>query len=128
MPDLTPKPPRPFSLRLSAEERQALARRAGGMPLGAYVRRFLFPANDNGPAITPRSRGRSPVRDHHVLAAVLARLGHSELSASLRELARAANLGALPMTPETEATIQQACRDVAEMKALVMKALGIRER
>jgi hypothetical protein len=46
----------------------------------------------------------------------------------LQELARLARLGALPMTPEVEAALLQACADIASIKTLLMKALGLRER
>lgn len=36
------KPPPPFSLRLSADERAELFRRAGNKPLGAYIRSRLL--------------------------------------------------------------------------------------
>lgn len=119
---------RPFSLRLSEGERERLALRAGRVPLGAYVRGVLFPANDNGALQHRQARGVAPVRDHAALAQVLAKLGASDTASSLRTIARAAELGALPMTPETEEAIRQACRDVAEIKALLMTALGTRER
>jgi hypothetical protein len=32
----------PFSLRLSFEERAALRKAAGGVPLGAYIKAILF--------------------------------------------------------------------------------------
>jgi len=63
--------PRPFSLRLSAKQRRDLEVRAGGMPLGEYIRSQLF-ASD---APRPPSRGPRPVKDHKALAEVLARLG-----------------------------------------------------
>lgn len=119
---------RPFSLRLSEAERERLSLRAGRVPLGAYVRGVLFPANDNGAPPPRQARGVAPVRDHAALAQVLAKFGASDTASSLRSLARAAELGALPMTPETEEAIRQACRDVAEIKALLMTALGTRER
>ena len=112
--------PRPFSLRLSAKQRRDLEVRAGGMPLGEYIRSQLF-ASD---APRPPSRGPRPVKDHKALAEVLARLGASRLSSNLNQLAKAANSGALPVTPETEEAVRQACRDIAAMKALLMQALG----
>jgi len=100
-----------------------LEARANGQPIGSYVRDYLFAANDN----RPRPR-RVPSKDQAALAAVLASLGQSGLAASLREIANAARIGALPVSPELETELHQACRDVAAMKSLLMKALGIQER
>lgn len=112
-----------LSVPLSLAQREELERRAGAEALSAYARGCLFPANDNAPA----KRERVPMKDRTALAAVLARLGASEIAPNLREIARLARLGALPLTPETEAAIQQACLDVAEIKALLMRALSIKE-
>jgi hypothetical protein len=115
-----------LSVPLSPEQRAELELRAGRQPLSAYARGQLFPANDNEPTPTPRKSG--PVKDHAALARLLAQIGRSDMAASLRSLSEMARTGALPVTPETEAALQAACADIAAMKALLMKALGIRER
>lgn len=112
----------PLTLDLKAE----LERRAGRQPVSAYARGVLFPANDNAPR-KPRTPRHSR-KDRQALAAILAQLGAAEVSASLQELARLGRLGALPMTPEVEAALLQACADIDAIKALLMKALGLRER
>ena len=88
--------PRPFSLRLTAEERAQLEAEAGPSPLGAYIRAKLL----NGTA-APRRAHRRPVKDDQALAQVLSRLGDSRLSSNLNQLARSANTGSLPVTAET---------------------------
>jgi hypothetical protein len=55
---------------------------------------------------------------------VLGALGRSRLSSNLNQLAKAVNTGSLPVTPETEADLRQACRDVAEIRADLLRALG----
>ena len=115
---------KPFSLRLTLEERARLERQAAGLSLGAYIRERLLGSGET----SRRTRGKFPVRDHAALAQVLALLGRSELAASLATLARAASTGSLPVPPETEATLQKACQDVAAVKSMLMKALGIAER
>jgi hypothetical protein len=114
------KPP-PFSLRLSADERSELMRRAGTMPLGAYIRSRLL-----GSTETPRRTRRQPVKDDQALAKLLGELGKSKLANNLNQLARAANIGALPVTPETEQAIAEACRDVRRMRDTLISALGLR--
>lgn len=114
------KPPAPFSLRLTFEERARLERDAAGMSLGAYIRGRLF-----GEAVAPRkTRGKVPVKDHAALGRVLGALGGSRLSQNLNQLARAVNTGSLPVTPETERDLREACATVAQLRAELMRALG----
>lgn len=115
----TKKYPPPFSLRLTLEERARLEAEAGDLPLGAYIRERLL-----GDAVAPRKRrGNSPVKDKEALGRVMGALGASRLSANLNQLARAVNTGSLPVTPETEAELQQACQEVAKMRADLLRAL-----
>jgi len=116
-----PKAPPPFSLRLTFEERARLEREAAGMSLGAYIREKLF-RDDARPA--RRKRGKFPVKDQTALAKALALLGASRLSQNLNQLARAVNIGALPVTPETEADLREACQAVEDMRAELLRALG----
>lgn len=114
------KAPPPFSIRFTFEERAKLESAAGGMPLGAYIRQKLF---DGDPA-PRRTRGRAPVRDHAELARVLGALGASRLSSNLNQIAKAANLGALPVTPELEDDLRDACQSIRSMRSDLMRALG----
>ena len=116
--------PRPFSLRLTAQQRLELETRAGSVPLGAFIRAQL--SSTDAPR-QPAQRHARPLKDHRALAEVLAKLGASRLSSNLNQLAKAANSGALPVTPETEGALRQACADIAAMKALLMQALGFQE-
>lgn len=116
--------PPPFSLRFTFEERAALDRAADGMPLGAYIRSRLF----NGEVTPRRTRNKHPVKDHQALGQVLGELGRSRLANNLNQLARAANSGSLPVTPETEAAIREACASVGTIRASLMTALGLSVR
>jgi|GEM_PF-1023014 len=112
--------PAPFSLRLSREERNQLERAAAGMPLGQFIRQKLFEGD-----LTPRrTRGQRPVKDHSALGRVLGALGSSRLSSNLNQLAKAAHLGALPVTPELEADLLEACDSIRAMRRDLMIALG----
>jgi hypothetical protein len=124
--DNTKRPP-PFSLRLTSEERQQLERRAAGTSLGAYIRACLFGENAANPASTRRTRIKFPVKDHKALAHVLGQLGASRLSSNLNQLAKAVNSGSLPVNPETEHDLQEACRDIRAIKHMLMRALGFQE-
>ena len=115
------KTPPPFSLRLSAAERAELIRRAGSKPLGAYIRAQLL-----GDVTTPRRSRRQPGMDQQSLAKLLAALGQSRLSSNLNQLAKSANSGSLPVSPETEQALVQACEDVRRMRHALLSALGFR--
>jgi hypothetical protein len=116
-----PPKPTPFSLRLSTEEREALDAAAGGMPLGAYIRSRLL-----GEDVAPRrTRGRFPVKDHEALGRLLGELGRSRIANNLNQLARAVNSGSLPVSPETEADIQETCAAIREMRRELLTALGL---
>jgi hypothetical protein len=121
----TKRPP-PLSLRLTPDERHQLEDQAVGMSLGGYIRACLF--DRNSPGIKNQTRIKIPVKDHKALAEVLAKLGASRLASNLNQLAKAANSGSLPVTPETESALQAACRDIRTIKRLLMTALGIQER
>ncbi len=112
--------PPPFSLRLSNEEKALLRREAGTMPLGAYIRSKLL-----GSAASRRRSYRSPAKDDKVLAQLLGELGKAKLANNLNQLAKAANSGSLPVTPDTEKAILDACREVQWMRDRLVAALGL---
>ncbi|TCL90317.1 hypothetical protein C8J38_10833 [Rhizobium sp. PP-WC-2G-219] len=112
----------PFSLRLSADERTRLMNEAAGAPLGAYIKTKLL-----GSVVPARTRRTGlTVQDRAALAQVLALLGRSRLSSNLNQLAHLANIGALPMTPETEAELSAALSDVRAIRTFLMTALGLK--
>lgn len=115
-----PKYPPPFSLRLTHEERARLLADAGRKPLGAYIRERLL-----GKDAAPRKReGNAPIKDHEALGRVLGALGRSRLASNLNQLAKAVNTGSLAVTPETEADLMEACRQVSALRADLLLALG----
>lgn len=111
-----PKREAPFSLRLSFAEKAALRDLAGDMPLGAYIKAVLNDAIANKKKIAPKT-------DPNALGRVLGQLGKSKLSQNVNQLAKAVNVGALPVTLETETELRQACADIAAMRAELMRAL-----
>lgn len=111
----------PFSLRLSEGERERLLQEAGGAALGAYIKAKLLGA----PPLRMRRTG-ADVQDQKALAQVLALLGRSRLSSNLNQLAHAANIGALPVTPETEAELRQTLAEVRAIRHLMLVALGLK--
>lgn len=112
--------PAPFSLRLTFEERASLEQAAGDMPLGAYIRGQIF----EGKQTRQRRRYKRPVKDHQALGQLLGALGESRLANNLNQLAKSANTGSLPVTPETEKALREACAEIHQMRSLLMRALG----
>ncbi len=113
---------KPFSLRLSAAERERLLSEAAGAPLGPYIRAKLL-----GGGVPVRTRRSAlAVEDRQSLAQALALLGRSRLSSNLNQLAHLANIGALPVTPELESELADALADIREIRRLLIAALGLK--
>lgn len=118
--DQRSKYPPPFSLRFTFDERAKLDVLRGSMPLGRYIREQLL-GDDAAPR---KKRGRYPVKDQEALGRVLGALGSSRLSQNLNQLARASNSGSLPVSPDVEEELRQACADVKAMREELLRALG----
>ncbi|MBL1419896.1 MAG: hypothetical protein COC24_005240 [Alphaproteobacteria bacterium] len=116
---------KPFSIRLTPEERAKLEQQAGNRSLGEYIRECLL---GKQPAKSRAVRSQFPTKDKQALATVLALLGKSAFSTSLSKLAHAVQIGALSVSEETEALIHNACIEISEIKTHIMKALGIQEK
>lgn len=112
---------KPFSLRLTEAERADLCSRAGTMPLGAYIKSELF----SGRTRAKRSTVATAI-DQKSLAKVLALLGQSRISSNINQIAKAANIGTLPLTPDVEADIKEACAHVSEVRNALIDALGLK--
>jgi hypothetical protein len=110
----------PFSLRLTTQERKRLDEMAGNQPLGSYIRNRLF-----GERVEKRRTVKKPAPDSAMLALLLSELGQSRLASNINQLAKAANMGTLDITPEIEREIEQACSEIQAMRALLITALGI---
>ncbi|MBT3011752.1 MAG: MobC family plasmid mobilization relaxosome protein [Candidatus Thiodiazotropha sp. (ex Lucina pensylvanica)] len=112
----------PFSLRLTFKERTILEQAAGNMPLGAYIRSKLL--NESEAPRRVRKRTRKPLKDEQALALLLGELGKARIANNLNQLAKAANTGSLPVTPDTEKALQRACDAIQDMRDLLLQALG----
>ncbi|MEM9762818.1 MAG: hypothetical protein AAF968_09940 [Pseudomonadota bacterium] len=107
---------------MTKDERAELERMAKGRSLSAVVRARLF-----GDKAAKRSRpSTSPIADHRALAKVLSLLGRSGLAGELAMLKWADETAALLMDPETAGAVRRACDDIAEMRADLVRALGLR--
>ena len=112
---------KPFSIRLTASEKQLLVAKAGAIPLGLFIRNRLL-----GDTAAPRARRGAPASDRDLLARILAMLDRFRLAKSLGDLAAAAASGSLTLDPETKSLIRRACDDVHAMRLMLMQALGLK--
>ena len=116
--------PPPFSLRLSEDERARLTGEASGAPLGAYIKAKVL-----GESVPLRMRRSGlALEDRKALSQLLAVLGRSRIANNLNQLAHLANTGSLPVTPEVEAELVEALRDIHEVRRLLLVALGFKEQ
>lgn len=111
---------RPFSIRLTGDERRRLVDEAKGTPLGAYIKSKVL----GGPPLRSRRSGLA-VEDRQALAKALALLGSSRLASNLNQLARLAHIGALPVTDEVGTELHEAAVDVRTMRNCLLRALGL---
>ena len=110
------------TLRMSVEERQALRDSALDRTLSETIRSILFnPDNPPGNGMRFSAHARQKL-----LAQILAELGRTDIAGSLRGLSKAADIGALPLTPAVLSEIEAAIRDVKTIRTELLKALGLR--
>lgn len=109
----------PFSIRLTQEEREQLEAEAKGKPLSVYMRERLL-----GDGTAPRKLRRKPSADQAGLAKVLGMLGQSRLANNLNQIAKAAHIGVLVVSPALIEEIEEACRDIRIMRDALLSALG----
>ncbi|MEM9878670.1 MAG: hypothetical protein AAF862_05250 [Pseudomonadota bacterium] len=112
---------KPFSIRLTAEERTYLERKAGKKPLSQYAREHLL-----GSAGAKRKTSQRPSADKEILAQLLGTLGQSQLGPSMDRIAGLAEKGALPLSPELSQEVCQACFEIAAMRVALIKALDLK--
>ncbi len=123
LPDLKIRParkrdrPSPVSIRLDKSEKALLKARAKGKPLGTYIKSCLW---------GERSEHKKPATREEI-AKALGKLGQSGLLSDLTQLANAAHIGALPVTPELQKELFSACDEVKALRNDLLSALGIRK-
>jgi hypothetical protein len=122
--DNSAKRPAPFSLRLTAAERNRLTEDAAGLPLGSYIKAKLF--DQESASIRRRPSGMA-VEDRQALAQALALLGQTRYASNLNQLAHLANMGALPLTPEVIEELENTLRLIGEVRGLILQAVGCRK-
>ncbi|MCI4666036.1 MAG: hypothetical protein MRY74_15075 [Neomegalonema sp.] len=122
----TAKHPAPFSIRLTEDERAYLRREAGTLSISAHIRAKLF---QSAPLPErPTRKRRTPSANQAELAKLLGGLGGSRLSSNMNQIAKAAHIGALPVTPELEQELAEACADIKRMRSALILALGVADQ
>jgi hypothetical protein len=112
--------PAPLSIRFTDTEKAILRQKAGSSPLGTFIKQRALGTDAGGARVR-----KYPVRDGEALGHILGLLGQSRVANNLNQLAKAAHLGALPVSEETEADLRAACVEVATIRRLLLKALGV---
>ena len=113
---------KPFCIRLSDIERSTLENAANGIHLSKYIKSVLF--DRELPQV--KRRNTTPVKDHQKLAKLLAELGKSRIASNLNQLAKAANSGSLPVTPDVLKALNDAAQAILSMRFMLMQALGLK--
>lgn len=114
----------PLTLRLTSDERARLENLAGDTTLSAYVRACVF-ARDT---TLRKARPSDIIADKKAAAEALALLGQSRIASNLNQLAYHANIGALVVGAAEKEDIAQANAHLAAIRALLMEALGKKQR
>lgn len=121
--------PPPFSIRFTQKERARLKRDAGALSIAAYMRLKLFAGDEPPPTRRkPTRKQYVPSAELTVLGEMLGGLGQSRLASNVNQLAKAANKGALPVTPEVEQELFEACAAIQDMRETLISALGVKAR
>ena len=124
------KRPPPFSIRFTDEERARLDHERGVLSLAAYIRLKLFtdPANQSAERKRVARKQSSPSAELMALSHMLGGLGQSRIASNINQIAKAANMGALPVTPELEAELLEACAAIQDMRGRLIEGLGVKAR
>jgi hypothetical protein len=120
---LSTQPTSVVSVRLTDDEKTALKHMAGQKGLSTYLRDKALDGVVGSARRVPKPK---PGPNTRLLSELLACLGRKGLSDNLRRIAEAAERGALQFDPDAARNIQSACDDIAVMRWLLLKGLGLR--
>ena len=119
------KRPPPYSIRFTFEERATLERDAGKLSWSVYIRSKLFGEAASQRKASTRKR-RKPSVDEAILGKLLGYLGKSRLASNMNQIAKAAHIGALPVSEELEEELFAACANIQAMRDDLIAALGLK--
>lgn len=113
-----------LTIRLTPEEYAELQTKAGDKPLAAFVRTAAL----EQAARRRKTKTRNQIQDRVALAQILALLGNSDLVRDFHCAARDVANGAVPTDETIEQTIARIEANLTQIRALLMRALGVPER
>ena len=111
----------PLSFRVTPTEKAHLKSLAGNLRLSTYIRGRLLEV-----AEVPRKKVHTPKHDQKLLGAILGALGQTRIASNLNQIAKAANMGALPVTEDVEADLHEACDYIRQIRSDLINALNIK--
>jgi hypothetical protein len=88
--------------------------------LGVYIRETLLAEE-----AAPRKPRRKPSADQAMLAKALGALGQSRLANNLNQIAKAAHIGVLVVSPALIEDLENACRDIRPHAGRTALGLGL---
>ena len=115
--------PPPYSMRFTWDERDRLSNMAGNRSWAALIRERVF-----GDDVSKRRKTRHTTINQQAIARLGAILGKTRIPNNLNQLSKAANSGCLVMDEDTKRLLNEACIHVADMRQLLIAALGIKDQ
>ncbi|MEM7507585.1 MAG: hypothetical protein AAF415_12655 [Pseudomonadota bacterium] len=113
-----------LTIRLTPEEYAEIKAKAGAKPLATFARELLLAKADR----RRNAQVRAVMHDQAAYARILAMLGASAAVQAFRDAVRGTSNGTLPTSKDIEASLDAVVADIAEIKRLLMQALGVAER
>ncbi len=110
-----------YSIRFTETERQFLDEHSGSKSWAEFIRARVF-----GDAASSQRPARRPSVDDQTASELLKELGKSRLSSNVNQLAKAANMGTLDISPETDRQLQEASAAILAMRDALFIALGLK--
>ena len=113
----------PLSIRVTKYQHELLVKMAGKLPVSTFIKQRLFCANDNLAAPLPAG---STLRKKQLLAQILGKLAKLGIFTVINGMLNLIESGHVKLKPETETALQQACHDIADIRRMLITALGIK--
>ena len=110
---------------MTKDERALLVRLAGKLPVGTYFKQRIFATNDNVATSLPAN---TPLSKKQLLAQILGKIAKLEVFAVLKAMLSLIESAQVKLKPETEAALRQACQDIADIRWMLIEALGVKSQ
>ncbi len=102
----------PYSIRLSAQEKLFLQKKAGDQPLSIYIRSIILDCPEERKRY--RSKNHDIIKDHAALAKILGLLGQLNAAKHLKTISIALENNSLIVTEETDTHLHDAAKALNE--------------